>query len=154
MKHFETSMVIPAPAERIWAVLMDVKHWPDWTRSISRIEPLDEGPMRLDSRVHVIQPKLHPAVWRITEYAEGTKFVWVSKSPGVTVTGGHYITPTRDGALVTLTLDMTGVLSGIVAGLAGSLTRQYQSYEINGLKRRCAELPLPSGKLASVLTPA
>ena len=139
MKHFETSMMIPAPAERIWAVLMDVKHWPDWTRSVTRIEPLDDRPMRLDSRVRIIQPKLRPAVWRITEYVEGTKFVWVSKSPGVTVTGGHYIAPTRDGAIVTLTLDMTGILSGIVAGLAGNLTRAYQSYEINGLKRRCAE---------------
>lgn len=118
---------------------MDVRGWPEWTRSISRVEPLDEEPIGLDSRVRIIQPKLRPAIWRVTEYSEGRKFVWVSKGPGVKVTAGHSVIPTGGGALVILTLDMTGILSNIVAGLAGSLTQKYLSHEINGLKRRCAE---------------
>jgi uncharacterized membrane protein len=139
MHHFETALVIAAPVDRIWAVLMDVRHWPDWTSSISRIEPLDDGPMGLGRQIRIIQPKLRPAVWRISEFSEREKFVWVSSSPGVTVTAGHSIRPNRNGSLVTLTLVMTGILSGIVASLAGNRTRKYLSYEIHGLKRRCEE---------------
>ena len=139
MRHFETELEIAAPIGRVWEILMDVRRWPEWTRSISRVEPLEEGPMRLHSRVRMIQPKLRPAIWRITEFSEGDKFVWVSKSPGVMVTGGHFVRPGRDGTTVTLTLDMTGILSGIVASLAGKLTEEYMSYEIEGLKRRSEE---------------
>jgi uncharacterized membrane protein len=127
MRHFETALVIAAPVDRIWAVLMDVRHWPDWTRSISRIEPLDDGPMGLDSRVRIIQPNLRSVIWRISEFSEREKFVWVSSSPGVTVTAGHSIRPNRNGSLVTLTLDMTGILSAIVASLVGNPARQYMS---------------------------
>ena len=147
MRHFETELEIAAPIDRVWEVLMDVKRWPEWTGSISRVEPLEGGPMRLHSRVRMIQPKLRPAIWRITEFSERDKFVWVSKSPGVKVTGGHFVRAGRDGTMVTLTLDMTGVLSGIVASLAGKLTEEYMSYEIEGLKRRCEEVgPLDPGR--------
>jgi uncharacterized membrane protein len=139
MRHFETALVIAAPVDRIWAVLMDVRHWPDWTRSISRIEPLDDGPMGLESRVRIIQPNLRPVIWRISEFSEREKFVWASSSPGVTVTAGHFLRSNRNGSLVTLTLDMTGILSAVVASLAGNLTRKYMAYEIHGLKRRCEE---------------
>ena len=139
MRHFETEFVIAASIDRIWAELMDVRRWPRWTRSISQIEPLNEGPIRLHSRVRIIQPKLRPAVWRITEFSEREKFVWVSSSPGVKVTAGHYVRPNRDGVLVTLTLEMTGVLSGIVANLTGRLAREYMSCEAHVLKRLCEE---------------
>lgn len=110
-----------------------------WTRSISQIEPLNEGPMRLHSRVRIIQPKLSPAVWRVTEFSEQEKFVWVSSNPGVKIAAGHYVKPIRGGVLVTLTVEMTGILSAIAGRFTGRLTRKYMSYEAQGLKRICEE---------------
>ncbi len=77
------------------------------TDSINRVELLDE-PFTLSSRARVHQPKLPAAVWTVTAFKENETFTWESRSPGVTTTAAHDITPTQNGVTVRLTLTQKG----------------------------------------------
>jgi uncharacterized membrane protein len=137
--HFEISVDIAATPETVWNLLKDVERWPEMTASIDRVELLDK-PFALSSRARVHQPKIPAAVWTVTALTENETFTWESRSPGVTTTAVHDITPTPDGVTVRLTLDQKGPLAPLFALLTGRLTRRYVTMEANGLKTK-AETP-------------
>ena len=62
---FETSVDIAAPADVVWQTLTDVERWPTWTSSMSRVTPLDPGPLAIGHRVKIKQPSLPTAVWTV-----------------------------------------------------------------------------------------
>src|SRR5690606_31766543 len=129
---------ISAPAELVWSVLSDVRRWPEWTASVRQVEPLDGRPLEVGSRVRVRQPKLPPAIWRVTAHTPGESFVWQAGVPGLTTTAGHRIDHHADGrTTATLSILQSGPLAGLMWRLTGSLTRRYVDLEAQGLKRRC-----------------
>lgn len=136
--HFETSVDIAASPETVWKLLTDVERWPEMTASIDRVELLDK-PFAVSSRARVHQPKIPAAVWTVTELTEGEAFTWESRSPGVTTTGVHALTPTPDGVTVRLTLDQKGPLASLFGLLTGRLTRRYVTMEADGLKAKAEQ---------------
>ena len=137
MSDFRTSIDIAAPPDRVWSVVRDVERWHEWTASISSIERLDDGPLRMGSRATVRQPKLPKNVFQVTALDEGRGFSWQSKSPGVRGIWHHWIEPTPHGCRVTLGVDFRGPLAWLVSRLYGTLTQRYIEMEAAGLKRRC-----------------
>ncbi|QKW34925.1 SRPBCC family protein [Actinomadura sp. NAK00032] len=137
--HFEISVDIAAAPETVWNLLKDVERWPEMTASIDRVEILDR-PFGLSSRARVQQPKIPAAVWTVTAFTENETFTWESRSPGVTTTAVHDITPAPNGATVRLTLDQKGPLAPLFALLLGRLSRRYVTMEAHGLKAK-AETP-------------
>jgi uncharacterized membrane protein len=138
MPHFQIAVEIAAPPQRVWAVLMDVERWPEWTPTVTNVERLDPGPLSLGSRTRIRQPKLRPAVWQITELAEKHGvFTWVSSSPGVQVTACHAVEATAAGSRATLSTEFSGLLGLLMARLFRQLNEQYVTTEAQGLKRRC-----------------
>ena len=129
-------MDIPAPSDRVWAVIADVERWPEWTPTVTRIRRLDRGPFVVGSRARVQQPKLPPAIWRVTELHEGRSFTWVSRSPGVCVIAEHGVEATGTGARATLSIRFTGWLGPLVARLTRRLTERYLALEAQGLSQR------------------
>jgi hypothetical protein len=97
--------------ERAWDVLIDVERWPEWTPSMARLEPLDDGDLRAGSRVRITQPKLPKVVWKVTAVEPRTYFEWQSKRPLITSVAGHRLDPEREGCRLTLTLEQTGLLA-------------------------------------------
>jgi hypothetical protein len=91
MRDFAVTVDIQAPPDRVAGVMLDVEHWPDWTSTVTSGHRLDNGPFAGGSCARVRQPKLMPAVWRVTELDEGRGFTWVTNSPGLQITGGHYL---------------------------------------------------------------
>jgi uncharacterized membrane protein len=140
MQEFRTTIDIAAPPGRVWSVISDVERWREWTASITSIERLDHGPLRVGSRALVRQPKLPANRFEVTALDEGRGFSWASKSPGLRGIGHHWIEPTPKGCRVTLGVDFRGPLAWPVALLYGKLTRRYIEMEAEGLKRR-AEQP-------------
>jgi len=139
LREFTTSVTIAASPHRVWTVLADVERWPDWTRSVSRIEHLGPGALGVGSRVRIEQPRLRPAVWTVTAWQPALGFAWVAPSPGAVATGLHAIEACAGGSKVTLTIRFTGLLAPVVGLLAGRLTREYMGLEAAGLKARCEE---------------
>ncbi|MEV0152444.1 SRPBCC family protein [Micromonospora sp. NPDC050686] len=138
--RFEATTEVAAPQESIWAVTVDVERWPEWTASVRRAERLDSGPFAVGSAARVEQPRLRPAVWRVTELAAPTYFRWVSGSPGVRTVAEHRLVPLPDGRVrVLLSVAQTGPLAPLVGRLGGNLVRRYLRTEADGLKRRCEQ---------------
>ncbi|MCF0096490.1 SRPBCC family protein [Micromonospora sp. MH99] len=135
--RFEADTEIGADAGRVWALLVDVARWPEWTASVSRAERGESGPLAVGATARLTQPKLRPAVWRVTELTEGREFTWVSDSPGVRTRGEHRVLPLPGGRTrVEVAIDQAGPLAGLIGLLYGGLLRRYVRLEADGLRAR------------------
>ncbi|RKN49110.1 SRPBCC family protein [Micromonospora endolithica] len=138
--RFEADTEVDADPARVWAVLVDVEGWPDWTPSVRRVHRPEPGPLTVGATALVEQPKLRPARWRVTELTDGRSFTWVSTAPGVRSRGEHRVVPLPDGRTrVELAIDQAGPLAGPVGWLYGDLVRRYLRQELDGLRRRCEQ---------------
>lgn len=136
MRTFEIALNIDAPPDRVWDIMIDVERWHEWTRSITSIRKMDAGTMKVGSSARVIQPKLPPAVWKVSQIENGRGFIWESRSPGLRVIGRHWIESSGPGSHIELSVRFEGLFGGIVGAMLGKLNRQYLEWEAQGLKRR------------------
>lgn len=136
--RFEATVDVSAPARLVFDTYADVERWPSWTSSVTSVELLDRGPLRIGSRARIRQPKLPVSTWQVIRLDPGREFSWQVLGPGVHTTGTHRVDPLADDtSRVTATLEQTGPL-GVLAGLAyARLTRRYLRTEVDGLKAYC-----------------
>jgi hypothetical protein len=125
---------VPAGADRLWSVLADPETWPRWTESMREVQLLDGG-LAPGSRVRIVQPRLRPMVWTVTEFVPGRELTWAASAPGVRTTGTHSVRSRPDGtASLRLGLTHQGVLAPVVGGLLGKRTRRDVELEADGLR--------------------
>ena len=136
MNAFRITVDISAPLGRVWAIMAEVERWPEWTPSITSIRRRATGPLAVGQRAVVRQPRLPPALWRVTSVEPERSFTWVSSGPGFRVTGIHAVEPLPGGTQATLAIEITGLLGPLLARLTGKLTDRYIALEAAGLKRR------------------
>jgi uncharacterized membrane protein len=118
-----------------WAVLRDVADWPRWTRSMTTVERLDDGPLRLGSQARIKQPGMQPLVWEVTTFEDRAEFSWTNRSPGVRTVGRHLLQANGDGSTrITLELHQTGPIAGLLNLMFGRRNRRYLDLEVAGLK--------------------
>ncbi|WP_214110431.1 SRPBCC family protein [Acrocarpospora catenulata] len=134
--RFESAITIDASPQRVWEVFSDVERWPEWAETFESVELTEPGPLKVGSRAKIKQPKLPASVWEVTELVDGEYFVWVSRSPGMRVTGGHRVEVTPDGTVARSTIDQEGLFSPLLSRLTGKLTSRYLTLEAQGLKAR------------------
>ncbi|GAA1105957.1 SRPBCC family protein [Pseudonocardia alni] len=126
---------VHARIDRVWAVLTDPPDWPRWTESMSEVRLLDGG-LAPGSRVRIVQPRLPPMIWTVTELVPERELTWVTSAAGVITTGSHSLRPGAGGTThLRLGLDHRGVLAPLVRGLLGPRTRRYVELEADGLRR-------------------
>ena len=129
---------IAAPPSRVWDVLTDVEHWPDWTASVRWVRRLDEGPLRSGSQAKISQPKMPTVDWTVTDIEPVDHFIWVSSSPGVRTTAWHAVEALPGGGTrVRLSIEQAGPLGSVVQWVYGGLTDRYLAMEAAGLKQWC-----------------
>lgn len=106
--------------------------------TVTSLERLDSGPLTLGSRTRILQPRLRPAVWQVTELDEARGlFTWVARSPGVLVTARHLVEAAGNGSRATLSTAFSGLLGPLMARLLRKLNQQYVTTEAQSLKKRC-----------------
>jgi len=142
MSDFRYEVEIRVAPSLVWAVLLDVERWPEWTTSVSRIQRLEVGPISMGSRVRIWQPRLRPALWQVTSLDDRRRiFAWTTRAFGVKIIGRHQVETLKNYSRVCLTIEYSGVLSAIVTRFYGDLSRDYIAREGEGLKKFCENLP-------------
>lgn len=132
------SVEIAAPPERVWDVLSDVGSWSGWIPTVTSVERLDEGPLRVGSRARISQPRIPPTEYAVTELEPGRSFTWVATGPGVRTTARHDLEPLADGGTrVRLSVAQEGGLGSLMGRFYRGLTDRYLANEAQGLKARC-----------------
>ena len=56
--RFMATIDVAAPAQLVYEVYTDVERWPEWAASVTSVERLDQGPLRVGSRARIKQPRL------------------------------------------------------------------------------------------------
>jgi uncharacterized protein YndB with AHSA1/START domain len=136
--RFEATIEVSAPPQLVFDTYADVEHWPSWTSSVTSVEKVDRGPLKVGLRVRIRQPRLPVAVWQVTRLVPGEEFTWAARGPGVVTTGTHRVTPVGDdGARVTAILEQAGPLGPLVGLVTRRLTKRYLDTEVRGLKAYC-----------------
>ena len=134
--HFEKTIEIDAPQQRVWDVLSDLEAWPRRIETVDAVELLTPAPITTGSRVRLKQPKLPEGTWDITVWDAPSYFEWTQKTGGVTSVAGHRVDAMgEDRAHLTLTLDMRGFLIPVFGRFYKGLTNRYMNLEAEGMKR-------------------
>lgn len=137
MRTFIVTAVINAPPDRIWPILSDVANWPRWLPTVTSVTPLDSPEMKVGARFKVVQPRLLPAVWTVTDVVDNCRFIWESHTLGMLARADHVLKPiSAEATEVELRIDLHGLLSGLVAVIFGRLTRNYMQREAKSLKQQ------------------
>jgi hypothetical protein len=105
---------------------------------MTSVQRVESGPFAVGSTARVCQPRLRPAVWRVTELEDGRNFTWSTRSPGLRMSAGHLIEPQGTGSRVTLSFELSGFAAPVISLLYRSLIARYITTESQGLKKRCA----------------
>ena len=135
--RFEAAIEVAAPAQDVFDVYSDVERWPEWTESVTSVELLTPGPLRVGSRARIKQPRLPTAEWEVTELLLGRSFSWTARGPGIRTTGHHVVTGEDELVTVTASLEQAGPLGPVLGILTKGLTERYLQMEVRGLKARC-----------------
>ena len=146
--EFMRSVAIAAPPEHVYSVFSDVERWPKWTPSVTSVDLLEKGPLRVGSQARVRQPRLPVALWTVTEVVDGHYFVWEAKAPGVVTVGWHVVEgDTGAGSVATSRLEQHGPGGFVIGLLTAGLTKRYLQGESDGLKAECEGNPAaPRGR--------
>jgi uncharacterized membrane protein len=131
----ETTVDTSADLTDAWAVLSDVATWPRWTKSMTSVQPLEDGALRVGSRVRIKQPGMPVMVWQVSDLRENEAFSWESAVPGMRTVGHHWLARNPDGTTrIRLSVEQRGPLAGLVGALTNGRTRRFIAMEAAGLK--------------------
>ena len=148
--RIEERFITAAPPEIIWPVLADVEHWNEWTPTVLTIKRLGNIPFGVGARYRVVQPRLRPAIYEVTECVPGRTFTWVQRFPGGSMTADHRIVQLDGITEVGLSFSSTGLLGNIVGAVFSKVIRNYVRIEAQSLRDRCDRLlqsePFAAGK--------
>src|SRR4026207_851700 len=143
--HFEKTIEIDAPQQRVWDVLTDIEAWPQRIETVDEAELPPPAPIAKASTVRLTQPKLPEGAWDVTAWDAPSYFEWTQKSSGTTSVAGHRVEALSEGrARLTLTLDMRGLLIPIMILFYRKLTNDYMNLEAEGMKRAAESADQPS----------
>jgi uncharacterized membrane protein len=133
----EKTSVINAPPGDIFKILMNFEQWNQWTASITKMSILNNDRPEVGARIKILQPKLPPAIWTITETLQDKSLTWEKSSFGLVMLSEHVITTSNSGTSVIIRMTYQGPLASLFYMLTHSLTDRYMTMEIYGLKREC-----------------
>lgn len=138
------NILINAKPEHIFRVLADIENWSSWTSSVKKIMIINDMKFNKGAKVKVVQPKLLSAVWEITEIEKDRYFTMEKRYVGLKMIAKHILEPKNNTTSVELVMIYEGVLAKLFFSLTSSLTSQYLTMEINGLKHKCEKVSLVS----------
>ncbi len=135
----QDQIVIRADVAQVWELTVDVEVWPAITPTVTSVERLDDGPLRVGSTARIAQPKQGPRTWTVTRLEPGALFEWETPVSSTTMTGRHRLEQVPDGCRNTLEIELTGRGSRLLGLLARRQFAKAIRTENQGF-RRAAEV--------------
>jgi len=139
MRAVET-LITSASPHVVWTVLADVVHWRDWTPTVIEIKALNGSGLMVGAKYRVVQPKLQPATYEVTEYIPNRRFTWAQKFAGGVMIADHQIVPGDGVTKVELSFTSKGLLANVIGNLFSRPIRDYVATEARSLKKRGDDL--------------
>ncbi len=133
--RLQNELTINAPVEVVWRLTEDIEAWPSLTPTVTSVQRLDEGPLRVGSSARVKQPGQRPTVWTVTRFEPGVAFEWEATVFGVHTVGRHLLAGDGPACRNTLQIDMTGRGSTLLGRLLGRRIGKTIATENQGFKR-------------------
>ena len=145
---------IEAPQQVVWSSLTDLRAWEKFAPYMKSFQALDQGALRLGSRVKVTPKGLPGSVWKVTEIEEPRSFTWeTSAAPGLRLVAGHEANPRTSGTEAVLWLDWKGLLGAALSPLLRIVFRRNIRLASQGLKLYCEQSALPTEDLVAPVQP-
>jgi uncharacterized membrane protein len=133
--RIEHQLDIEAPPSVVFALTIDIERWPTLTPTVTSVERLDDGPLRVGSRARLKQPGQRPTVWTVTTIEPDRLFAWSATAFGMRMTATHLIAATSTGTSNTLRIDLSGWSAPIVGRLGRGKLQQTLATENDGFRR-------------------
>ncbi len=131
---------IDAPPDLVWAVLVDVERWPEWTPTMTSVVRVDDGPFHLGSTAKIKQPGQPESLWTVTAFVPGQAFTWGTGRTGLQLLARHELLASGAGTESLVTLDMDGALATLLGPILRRFAANAIATENEGLKVRCETL--------------
>jgi hypothetical protein len=137
MKPYSTSILINASQEAVWQIFSDVTRWHEWTPTVTKVDVLDAPELKLGNRYKVFQPKLQPALWKVTILTPPSKFTWESSAPSMGMIAEHILESVNaNQTKVTLTFSFHGLIGELAGRMYRTTVESYLATEAQSLKKR------------------
>jgi len=131
MRTYRFDTVTRVPAERLFATIADIRHWPDWDPDIESTE--HDGALAPGSRFW-LKPRGGPRVrLEIVEAMPPHRFVDLCRFPLARMRTSHHFEATPDGTRVRVTIEVWGPLGFlwdrlVAAKLAAGMATQTAAF--------------------------
>ncbi len=102
---------------------------------MTRVEVLSPNGPGPGMRARILQPKLQPAIWEVTEWKPGKSFAWETTVLGARILADHVLDPVDGQCRFTQSVRYHGCVGAFLGALTGSVTQEYMRIEAQGLKR-------------------
>lgn len=119
----------------VFAVNTDIERWPALTPTVTSVERLETGPLRVGSQARIKQPGQRPAVWTVDTHEPDHRFGWSTKVMGIHLTATHLVDPIPTGTRNTLRLDVSGVGARMLGRLLRGKMLAVLATENEGFRR-------------------
>ena len=135
MRHYESTALIDATPEAVWAVLTDAPAYADWDSGVVRVE----GRIAPQEKITVVSeanPKRAFPV-TVTEFAPGERMVWSGGMPLGLFRGVRTFTLTQEGGSTRFAMreEYTGPMLPLVWRSMPDLQPSFEQFA-RGLKQR------------------
>jgi len=137
MNEFQLSIDIHAPIGRVWDVTIDFERWPEWTPTVTRAKVRGKGSAGVGTLITIYQPKLLPALWRVTQFEPKRVIELQSGFPGLRVIALHNMAQRGEHTTLTLTIRFEGWMGRMLARRLADLNNRYLALEADGIRRYC-----------------
>jgi uncharacterized protein YndB with AHSA1/START domain len=136
---YRTQVSAPVPAERAWALLADLRAWPQWTPTVQAVVTEVDRPAQ-GAAVTVKQPGRSPAHYVIDEVQDGRRFRWGSNTGGVAQWADHTVSADGpDSCTVDLSFEMSGPVGGLLGRLGARRIRGFVDAEAAALRKALSD---------------
>jgi hypothetical protein len=136
MKAFSASIHINASPDRIWEILTDAEHYPEWDPQAVRIEGTIAAGEKVTAYTKLSPDRAFPA--KVTEFVPGAKMTWTGGMPLGLFKGVRTftLTPHEDGAIhFELREEFSGLLFPLFGKSLPDMTEAFEGF-CAGLKAR------------------